>query len=466
MAVAGIAAQAIPLALMPILSRLYTPVDLGVLALVASVAAILSPLCTARFELSIMLPREASDAHAIAGFASALAVAVTVFAFAVMILAVPILEELGTLNKQGIWLCAAPLLAFAISVGQIGNVLANRNQAYGKIARAGISQQLINGGIATAVGVVASSPFGLILARLMGTAAYAATFWQDIRYALRGFRKEWGRKEALRNAYKYRQFALFNMPYSLIGSFSRDFLVYAFTAFRDIAAAGQFGLARLLLNAPTSLLAASLSQVFYQQAATQGQTAAFRRMTLGLLRATTISFAPACGALAFWGPDLFSIVFGEHWREAGIFAACLAGPLALSALTSWPERIFEANLKQHWSFAIQLTFDTLSIAAVIWLMANGADKLTTILVYACIQVAFHLSYLAAVFRFAGLRTANYFETIVTATALFSGMYVAGMGLSQILSLPVAFSIHVTIGAVISLIGLWLTRTQFLKQSPA
>lgn len=148
-----------------------------------------------------------------------------------------------------------------------------------------------------------------------------------------------------------------------------------------------------------------------------------------------------------------------------MFAAYLAGPLALSALTSWPERIFEANLKQQWSFAIQLTFDALSIGAVIVLMTSGAEKITVVLIYACIQAAFHLCYLGAVFRFAGLRATNYLETIALTTSLFAGMLLAGIGLRQTLPSPTAFTVHGAIGILVSLVGLWLTRAHHLKQSP-
>jgi hypothetical protein len=98
-------------------------------------------------------------------------------------------------------------------------------------------------------------------------------------------------------------------------------------------------------------------------------------------------------------------------------------------------------------------------------MANGAEKYVTVLVYAGIQTIFHLCYLGAVFRFAGLRLANYFETIALAAGLFGGMFLAGIGLKQTLSSPAAFSLHVAIGALISLLGLWLTRVRYLKQSP-
>ena len=59
-------AQLIPLAAMPLISRLYTPADFGVLASILAAATILSPLATGRYELAIVLPPEDGTAEAIA----------------------------------------------------------------------------------------------------------------------------------------------------------------------------------------------------------------------------------------------------------------------------------------------------------------------------------------------------------------------------------------------------------------
>ncbi len=55
-------AQAIPIAISPILTRIYTPEDFGVFALYMSVASLLSTLATGRYELAIMLPKKDEDA--------------------------------------------------------------------------------------------------------------------------------------------------------------------------------------------------------------------------------------------------------------------------------------------------------------------------------------------------------------------------------------------------------------------
>ena len=55
-------AQAIPIAISPILTRIYTPEDFGMFALYMSVASILSVVATGRYELAIMLPKKDEDA--------------------------------------------------------------------------------------------------------------------------------------------------------------------------------------------------------------------------------------------------------------------------------------------------------------------------------------------------------------------------------------------------------------------
>ena len=56
------AAQIIPFALSPILTRLYSPDDFGVLALFFSICSILSVVAAGRYELSIVIPEKDEEA--------------------------------------------------------------------------------------------------------------------------------------------------------------------------------------------------------------------------------------------------------------------------------------------------------------------------------------------------------------------------------------------------------------------
>ena len=51
-------AQAIPIAVLPILSRLYSPDDFGVLAIFISLSFIFGSIANGRYELAIVLPKD------------------------------------------------------------------------------------------------------------------------------------------------------------------------------------------------------------------------------------------------------------------------------------------------------------------------------------------------------------------------------------------------------------------------
>ena len=55
-------AQAIPILISPILTRIYTPKDFGVLALFLAITTIFGSIANARYEIAIMLPKKDEDA--------------------------------------------------------------------------------------------------------------------------------------------------------------------------------------------------------------------------------------------------------------------------------------------------------------------------------------------------------------------------------------------------------------------
>ena len=55
-------AQAIPIAISPILTRIYTPEDFGILALFVAISTIFGSIANGRYELAIMLPKKDEDA--------------------------------------------------------------------------------------------------------------------------------------------------------------------------------------------------------------------------------------------------------------------------------------------------------------------------------------------------------------------------------------------------------------------
>ena len=107
-------AQAIPIAISPILTRIYTPEDFGVFALFIAITAILGTVANGRYELAIMLPKKDEDAINI----FALGFIITCFISLILLILVVIFNDYFTklLGNEEIsfWLYFVPITVFLV----------------------------------------------------------------------------------------------------------------------------------------------------------------------------------------------------------------------------------------------------------------------------------------------------------------------------------------------------------------
>ena len=128
-------AQAIPIAISPILTRIYTPEDFGMFALYMSIASIIAIVATGRYELAIMLPKKDEDAINIV----ALSIIISFFVSFISLLIVFIFNTQIT-NILGnpeisIWLYFIPLTVLLTGIYQSFNYWSNRKKQYKRLAK-------------------------------------------------------------------------------------------------------------------------------------------------------------------------------------------------------------------------------------------------------------------------------------------------------------------------------------------
>ncbi|HIE59535.1 MAG TPA: hypothetical protein EYP82_06345, partial [Hydrogenothermaceae bacterium] len=109
-------AQAIPIAISPILTRLYSPSDFGTFALYFALAVLFGSLVAGRYELSILIPKQDEDARQIVLFSISISFFVSILLSIFIYMNIDWLVQL--LNNQGIkiWLYILPVNVFMISV--------------------------------------------------------------------------------------------------------------------------------------------------------------------------------------------------------------------------------------------------------------------------------------------------------------------------------------------------------------
>ncbi|MFO7843100.1 MAG: oligosaccharide flippase family protein [Bacteroidales bacterium] len=132
-------AQAIPILISPILTRLYSPSDFGLIALYLAIVNIFVIVATGRYNLAIMLPedeKEASDLKFLSIYIN-LFVSI-ILLFVVLILNDPVTRILDN-EDISVWLYFIPLSVFIRALFKIYEYYENRRKNYKSISFANVS---------------------------------------------------------------------------------------------------------------------------------------------------------------------------------------------------------------------------------------------------------------------------------------------------------------------------------------
>ena len=109
-------AQAIPVAVSPILTRIYTPEDFGIFALYMSVVSIMAIFATGKYDLAIMMPEKDDDAVNIVILSTSITTIVSILTLIVVIIFNENIAFL--LGNESIknWLYLAPVSIFLTGI--------------------------------------------------------------------------------------------------------------------------------------------------------------------------------------------------------------------------------------------------------------------------------------------------------------------------------------------------------------
>lgn len=330
-------ARLIGIASIPILTRLYTPSDYGVLAVYVALVATVAPILTLRYVLAIPLPR--GDAAA----TNLLALSALLMAGMVLIAAslLGIFSEriLGWMSMEILapWWWMIVLGSMAVAAYEAMSLWATRKRAYRVIAQTKVVQSLMGEGIKIGLGLLAFKPFGLLLGNVVEQSGGVTSF------ALR-FRSEIGKnisKISVRRmralSSHYADFPKYRLPSQFLLVFSTQAPALFSSALYGASATGQLGLALMALAIPANLIGQSVGQAFYGEIARLGKGSEedIRKMSISVQKKLFAVGIPVTLLILLLGQPLFGLAFGPEWRKAGLYASMLS-PFVLLQLTSAP----------------------------------------------------------------------------------------------------------------------------------
>jgi O-antigen/teichoic acid export membrane protein len=312
--------QAISLAVMPILARLFDPADFGLLATFTAVANMLAMFACLSYQGAIILPRRHEAAFTLWAACIGLTVVmsllmgVLLFAFAE-----PLVEWLGNPALSG-WLWLVPVSVAAWGVFEATSLWATRNKAFADLSSAMVQKRLALSGSQLLLGLNAGTrnSGGLISGQVVGELTGVIVL---VRKALRSVpRRYWSSVRWLRIRvllHRYRRFPMYDLASSFAAALARAMPVIVLGIYFSPAIVGFFAMANRLVAAPMQLGITSITRVFFERANRAKVDGNLASMTAEVYSRLCIILLTPLALLAIAAPDLISILLGAQWEESG-----------------------------------------------------------------------------------------------------------------------------------------------------
>jgi O-antigen/teichoic acid export membrane protein len=357
-------AQAIPIAISPILTRIYTPEDFGVFALFVALTGVFSVIASGRYELAIMLPKDDEDAINIFSLGMTIVISLSLFLLTIVNLFHTDFTRVLNNDDIGDWLYFIPVAFFFTGLFNMLSYYNNRKKNYKDIATATITKSIILAIVQLSMGFVKTGASGLISGHII------STMFANIRL-LKNIMKDKiliskiSKIKMISMAKHYKDFPLYQAPHAILNTFSSNIPVYMFTPFFGLTVVGFYSLSIRIVFTPMMILSGASAKV-YNQNVTQlyhddGDVHGF---TVRLLKSLVTKILIPFLIIVIFAPDIFSFIFGENWREAGIYTQILAPWLLLNILVSTISFIPSLVNMQKKAFQVSIVYTVIVSLAI------------------------------------------------------------------------------------------------------
>jgi len=319
-------AKGIGLAVMPILTRMYSAEDFGRLSLFVSVTTIAASLLTFRYVVALPIPSSRIRARHLLLLSVTLGAITAVLIGLVLAIAVYVF---GQGSADGFWR-AYWWLVIVGAIGAAGYELATmwatRRQQYHAISTSQVWQMLSGSATKLVGGFFGLGSVGLILGQVMQQSGGLAGLARPMLSSLRRALKEFNGRYLLAVAARYSDFPKYKMPAHFVYAYAAQAPVIMASYLWGASSTGQLGLAFQSMALPISLISQNASRVYYAELSKIGRgnpSAALELTRYMGVRLFGVGSLLGIGIFAL-APMLFSLVFGQAWAEAGELARAMA----------------------------------------------------------------------------------------------------------------------------------------------
>jgi len=361
-------AHLIGVAIIPVLTRLFTPEEIGIYATYLSLFIILSSVASLRYEYATLIPRTDQEANNITVLSSILVTGFSLLLLLVFLIAKGPVTRLLGVGSLGWLIYLLPFSIFSFGMFMVLLFRLNREKRYSAMAAGKITGTGVMSAGQITMGWMQLQQAGLILGKVAGDlSAMLLMFWK-LRKIQRSVMSGVSPQRMMAMAKRYRNFPFWNAPHALTATTSYNIPVLLFYNFFSEAVAGYYAMAVKALYIPVQVIAQAVLQVFGQRIA---EKRANRERLIPFMNSTLLLL---CGIgivpfllLFLFSPPLFDWFLGSGFETTGYYVRILT-PFVFLVFLVTPLNFIPLMLnRQRKAFVI----DLVNLAARVAALATG-----------------------------------------------------------------------------------------------
>ncbi|MEO9347257.1 lipopolysaccharide biosynthesis protein [Acinetobacter radioresistens] len=399
----SVMAQLILIISSPILTRLYNPNDFGLFALFLSVLTILATLANLRYDQAIIIPKDDNKAKQIVYLCLCINIFIFIFIFIILyffhknIFSIFNIEELNNLY----WIL--PFAILFIGIFQSFNYWLLRSKEFNQIARIKIQQSVVIVGFQLVffrLGALCLI-LGHTIGQFFGVLVNGFLFLKNNKLNLSGMKQV---------GYEYKNFPIYSIWSALLNNIGSQLPVFLFTIYFSPAIAGLYLLTQRVIKGPLAIISQAVTQIFISNLRNEDHIIKNKILKINNFLTTIVIIPLAIVVVA--GENIFSIIFGSQWKEAGTVAAILAPWIFIVFICSPISSLLEYKgmQKKYLIFQIYLfLFRLISIGLGVYLFTEYKH---TLLLFSVISTLTWIGFLYFVMKVYNIELSSWLVPIV------------------------------------------------------
>jgi len=433
----SVLSQLLTIAGSPLLTRLYSPEQFGLLALFVAIVSSVVVVSSFRYEATIPLPEQDEDAVRITLLSLSAVFFCALLVSVVILFAGPPL--LTALKAKALipfaWLI--PLALLAAGSYQVLSFWAVRKHEFTALSGTRLRQSLCTLGVQLLGGIGGFGLIGLLAGDTLGRGAGCISLGRLLPFSKQYFSVE-GLSRIVQIGRRYAMFPLVGTWTVMLNTLSIQLPFALLNTYFSEGITGSYALAYRVLGLPSSVVGQAVGQVLFARISSRKNESEFIRITTE--RITIALFAlsfPFFFVLFAGGKEIFGHIFGSNWIQAGQFAQLLSPWLFLWLISMPLSNLLTIKERQGLIFLFAVFVFVLRFGAI-WIGAQLRSGMSAILFLSISGV------------------------IISAIAIEAFSRVAGTSVKN-MAQPILKSVGIAIVTLVPLNGIFLLRAPFALQ---